>query len=205
MRQALRASPDGTFQPMPGLPVVIREKDIVGLSPRQIRLYVFRQLAVPFYHKGVAGLTAEISDPVVRQSFAGGIGLLELFTLKTHQSLCRVLLVLLGICLLLLIPLVFFSYRFGRLGSPGVALFVATLPGATISGLLWMAVQHQETPAPPGEAGGLTRLANYMLANVLPHVALIMVRNYLIALTLGLALMLLAILGGVAVRLARKS
>lgn len=201
MRLALRASPDGTFQPIPGLPIVIREKDIAGLSPRQIRLYVFRQLATPLYRDGVAGLAAQVTDPEMRKSLAGGIGILELFTLKTHESLRRTLLLLVGVCLFLLIPLVFFSYRFGRLGSPGVVLFVASLPGAAVSALLWMVIQNNKVPALPGEAGGLTGMLGYMLANVLPHVVPIVARNYLIALALGFGLILLAGLGSLIWRL----
>lgn len=203
MRSALRASPDGTLQPIPGLPIVIREKDIAGLSPRQIRLYAFRQLATPLYRGGAAGLAAQISDPEARQSLAGGIGFLELFTLKTHRVLRRVFLVLVGVCLLLLVPLIFFSYRFGRLGSPGVVLFAASLPGAAFSVLLWMAVRNQEVSAVPGEEEGLTGMLSAMLANVLPHIAPIMARNYLIALALGFGLMLLAVLGSVLWRLTR--
>ncbi|MGC8787331.1 MAG: hypothetical protein ACP5Q1_07905 [Anaerolineae bacterium] len=203
MRLALRASPDGTLQPIPGLPIVIREKDIAGLSPRQIRLYAFRQLATPLYRKGAAGLAAQITDPEARKSLAGGIGILELFTLKTHQNLRRVFLLLVGACLVLLIPLVFFSYRFGRLGSPGVVLFASSLPGAAISSLLWTVVQNQEMPAPPGEGGSLIGLLNYTLANILPHVVPIVARNYLIALVLGFALILLAVLGSLLWRLTR--
>lgn len=203
MRQALRASPDGTLQPIPGLPIVIREKDIAGLSPRQIRLYAFRQLAVPIYRGGAAGLAAQITDPEMRKSLAGGVGILELFTLKTHQFLRRVLLLLVGICLFLFIPLIFFSYRFGRLVSPGVVLFVTSLPGTGVSVLLWGITQNQELPAPPGEAGSITGMLGYMLANILPHVVPIVVRNYLIVLALGFGLILLAILSSVVWRLTR--
>nr|MBC7245570.1 hypothetical protein [Chloroflexota bacterium] len=204
MRQALRASPDGMLQPIPGLPIVIREKDIAGLSPRQIRLYAFRQVATPLYRKGVTGLTAQVSDPEIRKNFAGGIGILELFTLKTHQNLRRALLLLVGICLLLLIPLIFFSYRFGRLGSPGVVLFMASLPGAVFSLLLGALATEAQNLLLPGGASGLTGVLGHMMAGVLPQIEPIIARNYLIALTLGVALILLAVLGGVATRLSHK-
>lgn len=51
----------------------------------------------------------------------------------------------------------------------------------------------------------MTALAGYVASNVLPPVAQIIARNYLISLALGFGLMLLAVLGSFVWRLTRKS
>ena len=51
----------------------------------------------------------------------------------------------------------------------------------------------------------MTAMAGYVASNVLPPLAQIIARNYVITLTLGLGLMLLAVLGSLIWRLARKS
>ena len=51
----------------------------------------------------------------------------------------------------------------------------------------------------------MTALAGYVASNVLPPLAQIIARNYLISLAVGFGLMLLAVLGSLIWRLSRKS
>lgn len=99
-----------------------------------------------------------------------------------------VLAVMLNITLML-IPLVVFSFRFGRLGSPGCVLFFACLPGALIFSLFGLAVQPDATPV---EAGGLSGVLSYWGRDVLPSLARTIDQSYLVFLALGVGLMLLA-------------
>ena len=119
IRQRLRESPDGSIQPIPGLRLVVREKDIEGLSPREMRLYFFHQLAEPIYRGGSQGLVDMADDPEMRKSVQEGAGSLSMLTIETHIWLQRVLTILVTASFVVLIPLVLFSHRFGRLGSPG--------------------------------------------------------------------------------------
>jgi hypothetical protein len=202
-RQRLRASPDGTLRPIPGLRITVREADIAGLSPRETRLYLFRQLAEPLYRGGPEAMAALADDPEMQKAIAGGVGLLGLFSAQTHQTLQRGLTVLMIVALVLLPFLILFSYRFGRLGSPGCVLFVVSLPGALILTFLARAVQPMTTP-PAGEEAGLTGMVGYLASNLLPVLVAPMARNYLIALGIGFGLMLLAVLGSLVWRLVRK-
>ena len=56
MRQKIAESPNGEWQPIPGMRIVLREEDIAGKTPREARLWFFRQLAEPLYYDGAQGL-----------------------------------------------------------------------------------------------------------------------------------------------------
>jgi len=202
--EQLRANPDHAIRPFPGLPVELREADIAGRSPRELRLFVWRQLAEPLYREGLEGLMARIEDPEMRAGFAGGIGPLALFSLQAHQTLFRLLWIVLPCTLVLLALLILFSYRFGRLGSPGLVLFVASLPGAIISTAL--------SRMPPADAllvgleqdVGLTDRLGQVASQVLPPMMRDFSVSYTIVLLTGLALIIVAVLGGLIWRLTRR-
>jgi hypothetical protein len=201
LRQQLNAAPDGSIRPIPGLRITIREEDIAGLSPREMRLFFFRQLAGPLYRGGVEGLKELATTPEMAESFEGGIGPLAVFTLETHQTLQRVLVLLSIISLVLLVPLILFSYRFGRLGSPGCVLFVASLPGAIL--FTFLATTLQNPPGPP-QGEGISEMLGYLVANSLAPLVQIVSRNYLVLVVVGAGMIILAALGGLIWRLARR-
>ncbi|MBI2940401.1 MAG: hypothetical protein HYY04_08180 [Chloroflexi bacterium] len=196
VRQRLRASPGGTFQPIPGLRVVVQERDIADLSPREARLYFFRQLAEPLYRGGPEELAALADDPAMRQQMAQGVGPLGLLTRQTHETLQGVLRFLGIASVVLAALLVLFSYRFGRLASPGCVLFVASLPGAALFTFLarGLGSSGAATAPPTGQDAGMTGMIGYLAAGVLPPLLRIMSRNYLVAMALGLGLVAIAFL-----------
>ena len=67
MRQKIAESPNDTWQPIPSLNIVVREQDIAGLTPREARLWLFRQLAEPLYYEGPQGLASLATDPEMRK------------------------------------------------------------------------------------------------------------------------------------------
>jgi len=186
-RQRLQSAPGGILQPLPGLRITVREADIAGLAPREAGLYLFRQLAEPFYRGGPEAMAALADDSEMQKAIAGGGGLLGIFSAQTHRALQSASTILALISLALLPFLIFFSYRFGRLGSPGCVLFVASLPGALIFAFLARAAQPLPTP-PAGEEAGLSGMAGYLASNLLPPLAGIFSRNYLIVLGIGFGL-----------------
>jgi hypothetical protein len=196
-RQQLNTNPQAPIEPIPGLRITLQAADIANLSPRQVRLYVFRQLAEPFYQQGPEGLAALANTPDMQAGLGQGVGPFSVFTLETHQTLQRVLGLLVVICLGLLIPLILFSFRWGRLGSPGCVLFMAGLPGAILFTFVASALQPVATPPQSEEMGDM---AGYLAANVLPPLVSIASRNHLVAIASGLGLMVLAVLGGLLLR-----
>jgi len=195
MQRLLALNPDGSIQPIPGLRITVNEEEIEGLTPREIRLLFFRKWAEPIYQGGIDGLAALADDPELKSQIIEGGGLFNMLTLQTHQSLNRGLVVGLVLSFFLLIPVVLFSYRFGRVGSPGCVLFFASLPGALLFALIATAVKP--TSEPPVTEGSALGLLGYLISIVLPDMAQSLRNSYLIFLAVGLGLMLLAGLGSI--------
>ncbi len=202
VRKRLGAGSDGTFEPIPGLKLSVTEEDLAKLSPRELRLSIFRQIAEPFYREGTGGLAELVEDPELKKGLGAGAGAFNFFTLDMHESLRGTFLFLGIVSLLLFIPLIFFSHRFGRLASPGFVLILASLPGA----ILFNLISASPPPAaqPPGEEVGMGGMLGYLAANTVPPLAEIIARTYTIVLVLGLVLVISSGLGTVIFRLSRR-
>jgi hypothetical protein len=224
LRRRLDASPDGTVHPIPGLEIAVSDNDIADRSPREIRLAFFRRVARVAYKNGPEGLSALATDPALKAAIStdgsltallaeeapgelGAIvtmlGAVPLITEETHNSFGGILAVLGGISLGLLLPLVLFSYRFGRLGSPGLVLFFASLPGALLFGLLRSVLLDVGT-ASPGEMALLSEKAGYLVANVLGPAVRTIAQNYMMVMLVGLGLIVMTLFAGMAGSLLRR-
>jgi hypothetical protein len=208
MQKMLDASPDGSLQPIPGLRIIVHAEDIEGLSPRQARIFFFRKFAEPLYQGGAEGLAELADDPEMRQSILEGAGLMALFSQETHDRLRQLILIPMALSLILGVLLVLFSYRFGRLFSPGCALFVAVAPCAGAMLFFTMVLNNPPPPAsnPVGEpalSGALSAAAANALPDVIP--ALSAVYNPIVSIALGL--MVVALLADLVNRMwrARRS
>jgi hypothetical protein len=199
----VRDSPDGILQLVPGLRITVQEEEIAGLSPREAAMTIMRKVARPLYHGGSQGLADLADDPELADQIIEGGGLFNIMTRETHYNLRQALPILVGVCLLLLVPLVFFSYRFGRLGSPGFVVFAASLPGAFLFSV-FSTIGGAERVVRPGREEGITRLGAYVASEILPPLAQIMARNHLLFMFTGIGLMAIAILGSLIYRSTRK-
>lgn len=195
MRRVLSANPAGV-QPIPGLRLTIQSSDFQGSSAREIRLNFFRQMVRPIYQEGPAGLAKLADDPKMKQQILEGAGPLGMLGLQTHQTLERVFTALALISAIMFIPLIVFSSRFGRVGSPGVALFVASVPGSIVAAALTRpgAAGNAE---PPTGADNLMGIAGYVIAQSIPTWGKIASAIYFPALEAGLALIALALISNI--------
>ena len=194
MQEQLQASSTGEIQPIPGLRITIRAEDVAGMSPREVRLFFFRQWAEPLYYQGAAGLAELADDPEMRQSIEEGIGPLTLLSAESHQQLLPVWVGLALLDLLLIGLLIIFSNRFGRLSSPGCVLFLTALPAAALLALMRQSLLNQLAAAPPTGESLSARLLS-LAVTALPDVLDLVLRNYLIVVAVGLGLVLLGLLG----------
>lgn len=195
LKQALKLSPDKSIHPIPGLNVVIREQDINGLTPRQIRFYIFRQIAEPLYKRGPEGLAALAGDPKMENKMVEDSGILGFLTLKTHRTLKNLLLILGLISFILFVPLVLFSYRFGRIASPGIVIFISSLPGALAFSSANLALRSLGANSHQARVTDMSGMASLIVANVLPSTVQTVVQNYLVFLLTGLGLIIVSVLG----------
>lgn len=191
MKQKIADSPTGEWQPIPGLDIFVREQDIAGKTPREVRLWFFRQWAEPLYYEGVTGLEKLISDPEMKQGLEGGVGPLGIISAATHRKLLVVFGISGLVSLVFLALLVLFSYRFGRLGSPGCVTFLTAIPGLLLMGAAkgWLG---NATGATAGEANPLSQYTQ-LARDVLPQVVQKAFSVYLLLVLLGLGLMLVAL------------
>jgi len=200
MKQKIAESPNGEWQPIPGMRIVVRAEDIAGMTPREMRLWFFRQWAEPIYYDGADGLASLATDPEMQSERGGGVGPLGFISAETHGKLKTALAVSGLISVVLLGLLVFFSHRFGRLGSPGCIVLLAAVPGLVLmSGARgWL-----EMSAQPAAAGGeetlITRYTQ-LAADVLPGVVNQAIQIFLALTLLGAVLMLVALVGAVFLR-----
>ena len=204
MHQKIAELPDGTWQPIPSLNILVREEDIAGLTPREMRLWFFRQLAEPIYYEGQEGLENLATDPEMAKNMQGGIGPFGFISAATHSKLQKTFYGFGSISLALMGLLVFFSYRFGRLGSPGCVLFLGAIPGLIVfSGVRGWLEQTVENPASPTETTTLTlytQMITRLAVDALPEIVQMAIRTYLILILLGVTLILVALIGPLFIR-----
>jgi hypothetical protein len=208
MRQKIAESPDGAWQPIPGLNIVVRAEDIEGLTPREMRLWFFRQLAEPIYYGGQQGLANLATDPEMAKNMEGGIGPMGFISAETHGKLNRALIVLGSLSLALLGLLIYFSYRFGRLGSPGCVIFLSAVPGLVLfSGMRGWLEGGGQNPNPGTEETYITvytQMISRLAVDALPDVVQKAIQTYLLLVILGFALMLAALIGALISRVRRN-
>ena len=195
MKQKIAESPNGEWQPIPGMNITVREEDIAGMTPRETRLWFFRHLAEPIYYDGEQGLANLMTDPEKKLEVTGGLGPLGFISADTHKKLQSALAISGIVSLVFIGLLILFSYRFGRLGSPGCVIFLAAIPGLILMILArgWTENSGQNPPI-AGEETFITRYSQ-LAADVLPVVVQKALQTYLLLVLLGLGLMLLGLVG----------
>lgn len=134
LRRQVAASPGGRFAPIPNFPTATITAADLELPPRELRLKIFRQIAEPIYTLGAEGAAKKFtSDPVQQEQFKKDAFLLGLLTRETHEKLKWLGGWGLGLSVLTLAGVVFFSARWGRLANPGLLLLMVALPGVVLS------------------------------------------------------------------------
>jgi hypothetical protein len=182
-KQKALKQPGEQVETLPG--AFVSKTDLRTLSPRELRLKIFKQVVEPYYQLGAKGVAAkQSSDPAKQAQIEQQAGLLAYFNKSTHESLQRLFFISLAFLLLPLAGLVYFSAGFGRLVSPGLILVLLTFPGAFAS--LMLAVSSSSSKPVGGESGQGESIA-IAVGSVAPSLALLF--------GLGVALLLAAGIG----------
>ena len=200
MRAKIEANPNGVFQPIPNVDITIKLSDLDGLSPQQIRLNFFRKLAQPIYTGNTDSLT---TNPEQRKAFLNDTKLIRTFvSAETHQTLQTVFLVFAILSVICLIPFVFFSYRFGRLVSPGLVLVFDSFLGVVI--FAFATTIHPPTVTPGSADSGPLGAVGPMISPLIPEIAQIFLKTYLIAFGIGVVLLVSALICKIIYRIKTK-
>lgn len=147
-RQKASQTGQEVFYPFGDESVSITREELDNLSPKELRLKVFKQVVEPIYYQK---RTPEA---------ASQYGILAYFNLETHNQIRRFFGLSLVPLVISLAGLVGFSYRYGRLISPAVPLLLTSLP---ISFFLYL-IQH--TTPPKGDDGPLSAFPREVVLQV---------------------------------------
>lgn len=119
LRKKFFSTGQTVFHPLPDEKVTITKSDLETLSPREIRLKIFRQVVEPFYY-------GKIDEKTQQQA-----GLLALLNQNSHVIIQKLFLVSIFPFFFTLAGLIFFSYKYGKLISPAVVfIFASGFPAA---------------------------------------------------------------------------
>ncbi|MFA6603456.1 MAG: hypothetical protein WCT10_01285 [Patescibacteria group bacterium] len=153
LRVALSKSGGEEMKPFSGLAVKVRESDLIGLTPREVRLFLFRQVGEPIWEDGEAGLkrVAESEAAAAAMKAQGGVGVFGFLSEKNHKLFNDIYPYILCFAFFMLIGVIRFSSGFGQLVSPGIALLIGALPGALLTG--WIRQQVETLAAGPSTLG----------------------------------------------------
>lgn len=197
-KKQLAGQADAAITPIPGLNVSISLQEVEGLSPRQARLAFVRKFVEPMYDGGADGVAALASDPAIKAKILESQTTLDLLSVKTHEQLRTWLAISLAITGLFLLLAMAFAFGWGRLATAGWIIVAASGPGALFWWLLTMGLARPSTDVT--RASNAATLASYVAHEVLPASARTAMTFHRTALLAGLALIVLAVLGGLLTR-----
>ena len=194
------ASPDEDFT-IRGASLPIKGRELIGLSYDEAVDLIAGEIAEMLYTDGpesVEQFFAVASGAGSEESSAGddeeiSLGPLGLLTQDSHDTVRRIFTFSLIAVLISSVLLVFFSRRFGRLGSLGIVLAI----GATPLALLWFTAKQATKNADPGGIEGA-------LAQALSPTAADLSSTFLKLVVLGVVLVLAAVAGHIGFALWRR-
>ncbi len=195
------ANPDEDFT-IEGVSLPIKGRELIGLSYDEAVELVAGRIAEILYTDGpesVEQYFTAVSSAGSEEAPAGegagvGLGTLGVLTQDTHDQVNRVFRFSLIPILFLAVLLVFFSRRFGRLGTLGVVLTVGVAPFAA----LWFTVKQTTKGADQDGIEGA-------LAEALAPIAGDVSTTFLWLLALGVALTLASVVGHIGFALWHRS
>ena len=195
------ANPDEDFT-IEGVALPIKGRELIGLSYDEAVELVAGRIAEILYTDGpesVEQYFTSDSGAGSEEAPAGegeevSLGSLGILTQDAHDKVNRIFTFSLIPVLILAVLLVFFSRRFGRLGSPGIVLTVGAAPLAA----LWFTVKQATKSADPDGIEGA-------LAEALAPIAADVSSAFLWLLALGVVLVLAAVAGHIGFALWHRS
>lgn len=194
--EKLKQEPGDVVHPIPGQPTSLTKTELDSLSAEEIRHTIFERLAQSYYRRGFQGVAADQQASTEQLQIAEKqAGLLKFVNQETNTKIFQFFLIIALISLLPLIGLIYFSYRVGRLISPGLVLFFIPLPGALLSAAIASSPPHSQ-PADGPFAALPPEAATLIGRNLLP--------GFAVPCLIGLFLLFLAVIWGLILHFKKK-
>jgi hypothetical protein len=186
--------PGDTVAPIPQFPfVTITKQELQTMSARDLRVKIFSQITGPIYDKGLSGAAASFTpNPDEQKKFEKDATLLGVFTKTTHEVLQGAFVIALIVTFVAAAEMIFFSAGWGRLVSPGLVLLLVSPVGAIISLMLLHPPMNGDAPLAQVPSGVAQQIGD------------IMARSYLFTAILGVALLVIALIGKITVTILRR-
>ncbi|MCL5410274.1 MAG: hypothetical protein M1324_00250 [Patescibacteria group bacterium] len=200
VREAIKKSPDKAFKPFPGSDIQITEQDLDQYSIKDLKGKIFKELAKNIYNFDSSDIKTS-SDG--KDNSLSTLGAMAIFTKDGHQFIGKIALIVSSIALVFLALLIFFSYGFGRMISPGIIFFIIGLP-ATILLLLLQKGAGNSSEAVDLEKLSLGQRVGAAVKVVGPQISDVLLKNYIILLLTGVVLILTGIIGRIIQRHKKK-
>lgn len=192
LRQKIAKSSTGRIAPIENFPIATINAADLDLSPRDLRLKIFRQIVAPIYEDGVEGAAKKFTDdPLQQEQFVNDAFYFKFVTRQTHETISRAATIALGVGALFWLGVVLFSWRWGRLSNPGILLVIVGLPGTAVGLILQRAME-----ADPGDSPFA-----FVPPSVMPTVrdAFMAISPWLVL--VGATMVLVAFVGGIVTRI----
>lgn len=182
-----------TVEPVAGITVQVDREKIQGLPAGELKSYLFREAAAPLYAKGADAFLVHVSDSGVKNRLSSFGSSLQYLAEDFHGITRTALIVFGALTLLLFIILLFLSYRFGKLVSPGIILLLAGTMGITVITFLKSTASSLARFSPG--LGGLGDKLTGGISQVTAPMADLVTTTYLAILLAGGALLVTAFFG----------
>lgn len=191
VRAAIRKSPDKALKPFPGLDIQITEQDLDQSNLANVKDKLFKELAKNIYNFDSTKMKYNSEG---KTDALSNLGVMAIFTKEGHQFIGKIALISSGIALVFLALLIFFSYGFGRMISPGIIFFITGLP-ATILLLLLQKETGNSSETIDLEKMSVTQRIGLAVKEVGPQISDVILKNYIILTIVGIVLVLVGIIG----------
>lgn len=189
-REEINYSSEGLVKPLEKMNLTLNQRDLEGRSPRQIRLEFFERLARPVY-EGRYDDVISLAESQELKTTLQNIRSLSFLSRSSHRTVETLLLVSLAATFAFAVPFIFFSKRFGRLGNPGLVIFLVNFPGVITFLVLSTLSRGETTPTIDTIQGAI----GYVLSSLLPSLARDVSRHYVLFFLIGLIMIVMAVLG----------
>lgn len=177
---------EGKFRPIPQNPeVFVTKDDLDTLSPREIRLKIFRQVVEPIYYRG-SDSKASISGISDDKEAAQKLGLLAFLTEKNHKKIVSFFQISVILTAAILALFVFFSGGAGRFTNPGLIFILVGAPGIFFSMILQG--PKNKSAEPVQQAKNIVQMASGIMKIIGPQISGIVMKPYLYLALTGLGL-----------------
>lgn len=180
--------------PYSELKIPIKGSEISTLSSDELSKYISQKLVTQIYKSGVG----EIITGLPKNIEIGGIENIPIQNLQfafniyseSNNNLMKILLLIFSaLSFVFLVPFFLFSFRFGKLESVGISLILASTP-------FFILFIFSRTLTSSNIHGGVIDPMAYFINQSVLNFSEIAVKNYLISLSAGFALLIIGILAG---------